>query len=61
MNRYFIQDKSNQWTEKVRLNQSEVKNGELTMIGWKSNRIVIPIQAGEGAKNENQEIRQLDH
>jgi hypothetical protein len=60
MNRYQIQDKLNQWTEKVQLKRTDCNEGELTTISWKSGRIVIPVQTGDRQKRSIQGIDQFD-
>ena len=55
-----IQDKSNEWTEKVQLNRNDFSERELTVISWKSNRVLIPIQTGDGQKREIKAIDRLD-
>ncbi|MEI8021478.1 MAG: hypothetical protein WCH39_24930 [Schlesneria sp.] len=54
MNPYQMQEKLNQWTEKVQLKQNEFNERELTMIGWATTRIVIPVQTGDRLKRSIQ-------
>ncbi len=60
MKLYPMQDKSNQWTEKVQLNRNDFSDRELTVISWKSNRIQIPVQCSDGQKRESDAIERLD-
>ena len=61
MKPYPTQDKSNQWAEKVQLNRNDFSDRELTVISWKSNRILIPVQTSDGQKRESAAIERLDH
>ena len=60
MKPYPMQDKSNQWTEKVQLNRNDFSERELTVISWKTNRILIPIQAGDGRTRESHANERFD-
>ena len=60
MNHDLTRDKTIAWTEKVQWKQSRFKEGELTRIGWASNRIVVPIRTGGDLKQENKEIERIN-
>ena len=60
MKPYPMEEKSNQWAEKVPLNRNDFSERELTVISWKSSRILIPIHIGDGQKRESEAIERLD-
>ncbi len=60
MKPFPMQDKSNEWTEKVQLNRNDFSERELTIISWKTNRILIPIRTGDGPKREGQANERFD-
>ena len=55
-----MQDKLNQWTEKVQVKRNDFKQAELTTISWKCSRIVIPVQSDGSKKCASEAIERRD-